>query len=111
MYQEEESSTFTHHGKQYHLNGVLKLAAKAPRIRVPLSRFDWMLEGLKVDARRVIEADLSAPVVATVSRINGREAYVVLDGTHRVVKANVQRVRELYVRFVLEEDLVNHLVL
>lgn len=118
-YQESESGRFTHNGKKYNLNAVLKLAHTKPTKHIALSKLTWILpycseeiDGAKRcrscrkgpvswHKERVDNADLSTPILVTLSD----KRYVVLDGIHRLEKATTEGTVELPMKFIDEEEL------
>lgn len=85
VYQEEPNSTFTHDGQMYDLNYLLRLMADYPIVDIPVDELTWVLEYDFPDIRRLIAADLEAPVLVTW----WEDKLVVIDGLHRMAKAMV----------------------
>lgn len=86
FYQEEPGSSFTHDGKDYLLNPLVKFADKIPIRELPVTDLKWILDVNPHDKyydQRVEDADISIPLL--VCKWNDR--YVVLDGLHRLAKA------------------------
>lgn len=85
---QEGISTFTHDGKGYDLNGIFKLIANRTTIDVKLKDLEWNLKHAKVSESRVRNANPEYPIIiVTDDRFNRPTGYVVIDGTHRLVKA------------------------
>lgn len=96
VYQEEDSSEFTHNGTIYNLNKVLRQSASSPVVQVPVKDLDWVLDYDIPNPDRVRSADLKAPILVT--RSAGR--LVAIDGLHRLKKAVDEGVTHLPGRFV-----------
>lgn len=94
MYQEEADSTFTHNGKTYVLNDMLRRAKSLPVKDVPVMWIAWCAseDKSKSDRERTDRADLDAPILYTVDPVYG---HVVLDGAHRTAKAVKQNKKTL----------------
>ena len=86
MYQEEDDSTFTHNGKTYSVNEMLRRAKSLPIKDTPVMWVEWCAspDKTKADRARTNAADLEAPILYTVDPKHG---HVVLDGAHRTAKA------------------------
>lgn len=98
-YREGPESTFTHDGKEYKLDTVFKYIKDVPIVQFPLDKLLWMLEGDTVDPnygdavyfQREADADLTAPIIVT----PWQDAWVVVDGMHRLTKAVRQGLESL----------------
>lgn len=104
MYKEHRSSTFTHNGKEYRLNKVLKRTEKRDSFYVPTSKLDWVLaqdKSWERNTARVDAADTSAPLLVT--RWNNK--LVAVDGLHRLAKAKKGGLDKVPVKMVTLEDL------
>lgn len=88
-YQEDPDSSFTHDGVEYALNPVLKLVRGRKVYAVPMRHMQWNIEHAQYDEERVATAVLGYPLIVVVDkRFNRPTGYVVLDGTHRLIKAH-----------------------
>lgn len=85
MYQEEESSTFTHDGHEYLLNPVLRKASKVRPTVLKLKDLKWNLETAHVSEDRIASADYGVPIIVLTTV---RYGFVVIDGSHRLTKAS-----------------------
>ena len=82
-YQEEPTSTYTHDGKTYNVNAMLRQAEGLPIEQLLVSDLAWILPHTTVQPERVTMANVSLPILATPWR--GR--LVVVDGAHRLARA------------------------
>lgn len=84
-YSEGPSSTVTHDGHKYNLDCIFKLAETVPVESFDVAQLTWMLDApwTPDDAKR--EVDLSVPIIVTPWGIG---QYVIIDGFHRVHRAN-----------------------
>jgi len=85
MYQEEPGSSFTHDGREYDLNYLLRCSTLFPVVDVLVDDLTWVLEYDSPNIRRLMAADLDAPILVTW----WNDKLVVLDGLHRMAKAMV----------------------
>lgn len=111
-YQEEEDSSFTHDGKRYNLNCVLRRVQEYPIERIPVQNLRWILAYTPSEflqqpgaAARLARADLTAPILVAVSKEEGGR-FAVIDGLHRLMKAVKDRVKTLPARRVTASDLL-----
>lgn len=81
---QEPDSTFTHNGKTYDLNPILRKANALPVVSIPVSKLEWVLEHSTPDPDRVSAADISVPVLVVDDPQFGHTA---IDGLHRLTKA------------------------
>lgn len=99
LYQEEKGSTFTHDGDDYDINKLFKLSEKLPVIKTKVSDLEWINKGFKPskrDLRREKEADDNVPILIT----KWHNKLVVLDGFHRLLKAEDSNIKELPARII-----------
>lgn len=97
FYQEEPGGTFTHDGREYLLNPLLKFTDKIPVKEVPVSELEWIIGcSAENDGRDVDDRDISIPVL--VANYNGKLA--VIDGYHRLMKAIKLGKKTLPTKFV-----------
>lgn len=96
MYQEEPGSTFTHDGREYDLNYLLRCSRLFPITAVPVDELTWVLEYDSPNVHRLIAADLEAPVLVTL----WNDKLVVLDGLHRMAKAMVMGRKTIPGRYI-----------
>lgn len=103
LYQEEKGSNFTHDGKDYDLNKILKLVDKQDEIEVKVDDLEWEIEEelSADDDERVKNADLNAPILVT----KWEDKLVTVDGYHRLIKAVRDGVKELPAKEVSKEQL------
>lgn len=84
IYQEEDSSSFTHNGKEYKLNPILKKAHTLPVQELKTEELEWLINDTVVeDEERVLKADYNFPILIT--RYGNK--WVTIDGYHRFLKA------------------------
>jgi hypothetical protein len=84
FYQEEPGGSFTHNGREYLLNPLLKFTDKLPVKEIPISELEWVIDcPYEDDGRDIDDRDISVPVL--VADYNGKLA--VIDGYHRLLKA------------------------
>lgn len=100
MYQEETTSTFTHHSQKYNLNKLLSITASRPIQTIPTKDLVWILDFTTVDPQRIEKADINSPLL-----VIKEDQYIVLDGAHRLAKAVQQNIPELSYRKVTTKDL------
>lgn len=100
-YQEELDSQFTHDGDRYDLNKLLRLTADRQIRYFKTSDLDWILDYTEVHEHRIKIADLTAPILITISN----DKMIVLDGAHRLARAVRDQVQELPGVLVTAEDL------
>ena len=110
IYQEEDSSTFTHNGEPFILNKVLKLARNIDVKEVFISELEWILEynnpctscnDNKYHQARMERTSLEAPILIT----SWNKKLVVLDGIHRLEKAKNLNLNKIKSKFISEEIL------
>ncbi len=112
LYQEDEGSTFTHDGKRYDLNELLKMLDDSESYEVPLDALDWVLEWDDADDERLAKADVTAPIIVTwwFDEDAGQHRLVVIDGLHRVKKALDKKMEFIPGHYVDNDDLAGCLV-
>lgn len=86
-YREHADSNFTHRGKNYLLNEVLKRAEKHPVEDIRIDKLKWVLQYDTPKADRKAAADLNTPIIVVWEPQYGKEAFTVVDGLHRLAKA------------------------
>lgn len=82
-YSEGPMSLVTHNGILYKLDYMFELSADLPVTLIPLDDLRWQVQNLQADEARVNKTDIKVPIIVTPQ--NGQ--YIILDGTHRVLKA------------------------
>lgn len=97
-----EGGSFTHEGTEYDLDHALSLADKQPVTSTRVKDLAWVLRHGKADPERVRRADLSAPLLVSHTS-DGRPT--VVDGFHRLTKANNEGVTSMPTRFVDRKEL------
>jgi len=97
-----EGGSFTHEGTEYDLDHALSLADKQPVTSTRVKDLAWVLRHGKADPERVRRADLSAPLLVSRTK-NGKPT--VVDGFHRLTKANNEGVVSMPTRFVDRREL------
>lgn len=90
-YQEPGAGTFTHDGKDYDLNQALAVTADRPVYNLPLKSMKWILRYDDADPERLARADVEAPILVTI----WEDKLTVIDGLHRLAKADVQNLEHL----------------
>jgi hypothetical protein len=83
FYQEEPGSSFTHNGKEYLLNPLIKFTEKYPIINIPVDLLKWVIKYDK-PTRDIDDVDITEPVLVHKME-DGR--YTVIDGLHRLIKS------------------------
>lgn len=84
FYQEEPGGTFTHDGKDYLLNPLLKFTDRLPIKEISISELKWIIGNPdENDGRDVDDRDISIPVLVA----NYKDKLAVIDGYHRLKKA------------------------
>lgn len=102
-YQEEPDSSFTHRGQLYNLNILFREIEDMPPKRIDLADVAWILDDAVIDPKRVKAADVRVPILVLHER--HPELWVVLDGTHRVKKAEERGLESLPCKIVTEQQL------
>lgn len=97
-----EGGSFTHEGTEYDLDHALSLADKQPVTSMRVKDLAWVLRHGKADPERVRRADLSAPLLVSHTS-DGRPT--VVDGFHRLTKANNDGAVSVPTRFVDRKEL------
>ena len=95
LYQEPKGGSFTHNGKDYDLNKLLRLSDDLDEDAIPVDQLDWVLDhdDPENEPERIKKADLTAPILVTWwFNDEGHSQLVVLDGLHRVAKASEEGV-------------------
>lgn len=96
-YTEGPESTFTHEGKLYTVDDILRKVRSLPVKNYKVEDLKWVLEHTKVDPDRVAKADLEHPVIISPSK-DGR--LVAVDGAHRLTKAVQEGKEELPGKYI-----------
>lgn len=109
LYQEEDDSTFTHYGKEYSLNILFKETANNPISTIEFDKVKWILNGTHLDSERVKRTDVNVPILVIYNP--EEKLWIVLDGTHRVKRAEQLKKKELPCKIVKEEQLVKALII
>ena len=107
-YKEGEESTFTHFGKEYLVDDLIALTKHMSVKSLEISRLDWIFEFSTPDESRVDSADLSIPIIVTKDIVDGKTQYIVLDGLHRLSKAD--RLGKKYIQcYIVPKDEIENL--
>jgi hypothetical protein len=120
IYQEDENDSFTHNGKKYNLNALLRLTHLRNITFLKINKLVWILKHTQYindksevictscrkgpshwHEERVSDADITKPILV----INDNSRWVIVDGVHRLEKAIKENVAELPVIVVTDEDL------
>lgn len=91
---EEHTDTFTHENNDYSLTKLKSLAASLEVNPLPVSELIWIFEYDDPEEdhpERIVTADLKQPILVT----KDQGQLVVLDGLHRLAKAQKKGVTEL----------------
>lgn len=116
IYQEHESDTFTHNGRQYSLNKLFALTNSYPVENILVDDLIWIFEHSKKlvsgalvcgscevhgywHEKRVAGCDVTVPVLIT--KHSGK--LVVLDGLHRLERAMELNLSEIPAKMVDEK--------
>lgn len=109
VYQEEDSSEFTHQDKKYNLNKTLRRTAFKKVREVPVKDLRWALKDWKeykedprAHKKRVDKADTSAPLL--VAKLEDGTP-VPIDGMHRLAKAIREKRETVPARIVSDANL------
>lgn len=100
-YQEGDSDTFTHLGREYRINKIFELVENYPIVYLDVEDLKWILMHDHPDVERAKKADINTPIL--VHKKNNR--YYVVDGLHRLYKAVLLSVQKLPCKMVKDEDL------
>jgi hypothetical protein len=100
-YREGPSSTFTHNQKRYGLDDAIEAAENKPVVQVPVKDLVWIFKYSRPSANRTRQADPRVPVLVT--KWGDRD--VVIDGLHRLSRAQEIGLDTIPVRRLSEEDL------
>jgi len=98
----KEGGSFTHDGREYSLDAALALADKKKVRKMSVKRLSWVLNYDKPNKKRMSRADISAPLLVAADK-RGRPT--VIDGLHRLAKANATGVSRLPVRYLSKSDM------
>ena len=90
-YREGANSTFTHDGKEYSVDKVLKAVEKQTPANKKIADLEWIIQHGTPDEQRVKNADPSVPIIVTPYK----NSYAVVDGYHRLVKAKQMKLEEI----------------
>ena len=107
IYQEEPNSTFVHDGKTYNINKVFKLANHIKSELYQVSDLTWLLAYDTVEPSSYDHINTSIPVLITKwfdPSINAWR-HVVIDGIHRLKKAQVNRSSHILGKMITSEML------
>lgn len=102
--EEGRTNTFTHEGNDYDLYKLNGLIKDNPITQVPISKLIWIFkydDPNKDQPERIKTADISNPIVL----LHWEGQIVVLDGLHRLKKAQQNDMISLPARYASEEDL------
>lgn len=107
LYQESQGSVFTHDGQKYDLNALLIVTEHFEVHDVPVSEVIWVLEWDEADPARVAKANIQKPILVTWWKDEDADDHklVVLDGLHRIAKAQQSDLEYISARYVEAEDL------
>jgi len=107
LYQEQSDSTFTHDGKEYSINRLLRTVDRNEDRTFKVSDLDWIIDdSVDVDERRVKRADTSKPILV----VSWEGKLVVVDGFHRLVKAKRKGDTEMVGKKVTQKQLHTALI-
>jgi DNA topoisomerase-1 len=96
--------TFTHENRQYSLSKLLQLVENNPIENIALNKLVWIFKfdnPLTDDPQRILPTDLTQPILITKSY--GK--WVVLDGLHRIGKAEIEGLKKLPAKIISREQL------
>lgn len=105
-YQEEETSTFGHEGKQYRLNILLRAVHRRRIHDIAIEKLIWIFDHCKPDPERVAVANLQFPILVHFDK--GR--WVVVDGLHRLARAHAEQRLLMQTKVVFPLDLTRALI-
>ncbi len=110
LYQEPEGSEFTHDGRDYDLNALLLVTGHFETHDIPIDQVVWVLEFDEPDPKRVAKADTQKPILVTWWEDEDGHRLVVLDGLHRIARAQQDGDEFIRGRYVDADDLAPCLV-
>jgi hypothetical protein len=76
--------SFTHNGEDYNLTKLKKIMVDIVPIQFDLKKLTWIFQYDTPREERILTADITNPILIT----NSEGRWVVLDGLHRLYKAN-----------------------
>lgn len=104
-YKEGERSTVTHNGVEYKLDPIFELTHDRSVSDVDLNKLTWILKYSDLDPKRVAAADTSVPVIVVRDHSAGHTGMVVIDGIHRLAKAEKEGLKTIPARFVTMKEI------
>lgn len=107
MYQEEQTSTVTHNGQEYSINGLLRIASKKPITLFPTNTLAWILKYTTLYADRIKVANYTFPLLVTIEDYNN---VIVLDGAHRLARAVLDNIQALPCIILTQKEIESTLV-
>lgn len=103
-YREGKESTFTHFGKEYYVDDLIALTnGEKPRL-ISVSQLDWIFDYTTPDPERVENASLHYPLIVTRDFVDGKDRFIVVDGTHRLAKAVKLGKKQVYCYLLNKHD-------
>ena len=112
IFGEPADSNFSHEDHDYDLNGLLSATVGMPQIDMPISDFTWIMKWDPMtdeDKPRIDSADLKAPLLV-IRDPKADNQWVVLDGIHRLAKAQRDGVETLPSIVVPQEVLDRYVI-
>lgn len=112
IYREDSNSTFTHDGKKYDINLLFKLADHLEPEQYRVSDMTWVLKYDPTAPSTFDNIDINIPLLITMwfDELVGAWRHVVIDGLHRLKKAQVNRVSHLYCKMIPSDMLAQCLI-
>lgn len=112
LYQEDGKGTFTHDDHIYDLNQLFAVVDHKRVHQIRTKRLTWVLKDEDYTSKRTKDADLDAPIIVTtwLDQETNKHRYVVLDGAHRVAKADILGQARLPCKYVNHAELKSCLI-
>lgn len=104
-YKEGDRSTVTHNGIDYKLDPIFEMTHDRSISEVPLDKLTWILKYSDLDPKRVAAAAPSVPIIVLRDHKAGHTGQVVIDGIHRLAKAEKEGLKTIPVRYVTQEEI------
>jgi hypothetical protein len=102
-YHEEEDGTFEDEGVLYNINKIFDITENKPVTEVAIADLTW-IEPKSIpmaDLKRASGVDITVPVI--VMKKNGK--LLVVDGYHRMLKAEKYGIKKLPAKFITKQEL------
>lgn len=101
MYIEGNESTFTHDGKIFLVDDLLRLSETLESTLLEVNVLSWILEYTSTDVFRVHKSDITIPIIVLST---SKWGYVVLDGAHRLTKSINEKLSTIHCKVLNENE-------